>query len=130
MNSAFNINCMEYMRTLPDLAFDLAVVDPPYGDGVDGNPDRFGGRFDRYKHGCGLRSGGVRGARSMETRRLNGTWHRNRIISPNYSGYRGTKLFGAEITSAFRLAAVSSFGASFQFRSSFQWLWLNTRGQV
>lgn len=30
---AFNIDCMEYMRSLPDKAFDLAVVDPPYGDG-------------------------------------------------------------------------------------------------
>lgn len=30
---AFNVDCMEYMRTLPDKAFDLAVVDPPYGGG-------------------------------------------------------------------------------------------------
>ena len=30
---AYNCDCMEYMRTLPDNAFDLAVVDPPYGDG-------------------------------------------------------------------------------------------------
>ena len=28
-----NIDCMEYMRTLPDKFFDLAVVDPPYGIG-------------------------------------------------------------------------------------------------
>ena len=34
MNIAYNIDCMEYMRTLPDKAFDLAVVDPPYGIGV------------------------------------------------------------------------------------------------
>lgn len=26
-----NIDCMEYMRGLPDNAFDLAIVDPPYG---------------------------------------------------------------------------------------------------
>ena len=26
-------DCMDFMRTLPDNAFDLAVVDPPYGDG-------------------------------------------------------------------------------------------------
>jgi site-specific DNA-methyltransferase (adenine-specific) len=26
-----NIDCMEYMRGLPDKAFDLAIVDPPYG---------------------------------------------------------------------------------------------------
>ncbi len=28
---ALNIDCMEYMATLPDNAFDLAIVDPPYG---------------------------------------------------------------------------------------------------
>ncbi len=26
-----NIDCMEYMKGLPDKAFDLAIVDPPYG---------------------------------------------------------------------------------------------------
>ena len=31
VNIAYNMDCMEYMRTLPDNAFDLAVVDPPYG---------------------------------------------------------------------------------------------------
>ena len=35
MNIAYNMDCMEYMRSLPDKAFDLAVVDPPYGIGVD-----------------------------------------------------------------------------------------------
>lgn len=28
-------DCMDYMRSLPDNAFDLAIVDPPYGIGVD-----------------------------------------------------------------------------------------------
>ena len=30
------INCIEFMRGLPDKAFDLAIVDPPYGIGEDG----------------------------------------------------------------------------------------------
>lgn len=33
LNIAYRMDCMEYMRGLPDNAFDLAVVDPPYGDG-------------------------------------------------------------------------------------------------
>ena len=30
-----NIDCMEYMKTLPDNAFDLAIVDPPYGININ-----------------------------------------------------------------------------------------------
>ena len=30
-NIAYNMDCMDYMKTLKDNAFDLAVVDPPYG---------------------------------------------------------------------------------------------------
>ena len=32
-----NCDCMEYMATLPDKAFDLAIVDPPYGIGGNKN---------------------------------------------------------------------------------------------
>ena len=31
----YNMDCMEYMKSLPDNAFDLAIVDPPYGIGVE-----------------------------------------------------------------------------------------------
>lgn len=31
INEAYNIDCVEYMKTMPDKYFDLAVVDPPYG---------------------------------------------------------------------------------------------------
>ena len=34
MNVAYNMDCLEAMRQMPDNAFDLAVVDPPYGDGL------------------------------------------------------------------------------------------------
>ncbi len=36
VSEAYNMDCMEYMRTLPDKAFDLAVVDPMYGIGENG----------------------------------------------------------------------------------------------
>lgn len=29
----YNMDCMEAMREFPDKFFDLAIVDPPYGDG-------------------------------------------------------------------------------------------------
>ena len=67
----YNMDCLEAMRKMPDNAFDLAVVDPPYGAGFTetggckgwfakyhqntpenqgGGWNRFGQRFDRYKH--------------------------------------------------------------------------------
>ena len=60
-NEAYNMDCIEYMRSLPDNAFDIAVCDPPYGKGNDDNlvggggknqdlptSRRFGERFRRY----------------------------------------------------------------------------------
>ena len=46
-------DCMDAMREMPDKAFDLAIVDPPYGDGGGGDwtgrkRSRFGGWFDKY----------------------------------------------------------------------------------
>jgi len=34
-HNAFNADCMEIMSRYPDKWFDLAVVDPPYGIGVN-----------------------------------------------------------------------------------------------
>ena len=35
MIELLHTDCMTYMATLPDKAFDLAIVDPPYGIGMD-----------------------------------------------------------------------------------------------
>jgi site-specific DNA-methyltransferase (adenine-specific) len=44
----FNTDCMEYMRTLPDKAFALAIADPPYGirdaGGATGGAGKLRGR--------------------------------------------------------------------------------------
>ena len=58
------MDCIAGMKEFPDQYFDLAIVDPPYGDAgagggtagshlADGSAatrtwDRFGGRFRRY----------------------------------------------------------------------------------
>lgn len=58
-----NCDCMEYMRTLPDNFFDLAICDPPYGNGKTDNdslPVRFGGRFDKYAKGWNRFQSGTR----------------------------------------------------------------------
>jgi site-specific DNA-methyltransferase (adenine-specific) len=36
----YNMDCMEYMSTLEDNAFDLAIVDPPYGIGENGQTNK------------------------------------------------------------------------------------------
>lgn len=40
MNTVHLIDCMEFMAGLPDNAYDLAIVDPPYGIGVNHNMGR------------------------------------------------------------------------------------------
>ena len=32
----FNVDCIEFMKSKPDKCYDLAIVDPPYGIGIDG----------------------------------------------------------------------------------------------
>jgi site-specific DNA-methyltransferase (adenine-specific) len=45
-----NVDCMEYMRALPDKAFDLAIVDPPYGIGEDGSRNHSRGLAAKSKN--------------------------------------------------------------------------------
>lgn len=40
ISEVYNMDCMEYMKGIPDKFFDLAVVDPPYGIGISSNPVR------------------------------------------------------------------------------------------
>lgn len=41
-SEVFNMDCVEYMRTLPDNFFDIAICDPPYGD-ADSAKNNLGG---------------------------------------------------------------------------------------
>ena len=43
-------DCMDYMRTLPDNAFDLAICDPPYGLGEDKTKRPSRGKTETKKH--------------------------------------------------------------------------------
>jgi site-specific DNA-methyltransferase (adenine-specific) len=42
-----HIDCLEYMKGLPDKAFDLAIVDPPYG--IDADNKNNGANSDRHR---------------------------------------------------------------------------------
>ena len=45
MIELLNMDCMEYMAGLPDKAFDLAIVDPPYGIGESGDTNKSRGKL-------------------------------------------------------------------------------------
>lgn len=47
MIELLNTDCLEYMATLPDNAFDLAIVDPPYG--IDADNKNNGKNSDRHE---------------------------------------------------------------------------------
>jgi len=49
MIELLNVDCMDYMRDLPDKCFDLAIVDPPYGIGEDGSKNKTRGYLAKAK---------------------------------------------------------------------------------
>lgn len=49
MIKLYNMDCMEAMRDMPDNAFDLAIVDPPYGIGEDGGTNGTRGKIAKSK---------------------------------------------------------------------------------
>lgn len=44
-----NIDCMEFMKDVPDKHYDLAIVDPPYGIGEDGLKNHSRGKLAKSK---------------------------------------------------------------------------------
>lgn len=51
------MDCMDALRTFPNKFFDIAIVDPPYGDGQGGSgADRFGGMFRASIDGSATRN--------------------------------------------------------------------------
>ena len=130
-----NCDCMEYMRTLPDNAFDLAICDPPYGGGNDGGLNgggRFGGRFDRYKSTTlsGVGSKGTITPPTTEKRKTEyrGTSLHPRTTSRSCSGCQGIKLYGERTTSRCHRQGASWCGENSPFPRDSQWRWQNTHG--
>lgn len=84
LNRLYNLDCMQGMKEFPDGFFDLAIVDPPYGIGIDGQRKRV---CTNPKHNRKeLR--GKAGTRS----------HRPKNISESLNGYHKIKSYGAGIT--------------------------------
>lgn len=59
LSEVHNIDCLEYMRTLPDKYFQLAIADPPYGIGADKNQkQRANTQYGKSMATCKSYSGG------------------------------------------------------------------------
>ena len=125
----YNMDCMEAMKQFPDKFFDLAIVDPPYGDAEMADNSIGGGTVWRIVQpvqdgtGSGRGStdtnrpksaGGVLtplspaqtepGPKSTAKKLLRGTLPRERTTSRNSSASHAIKSFGAGTTSGCRRA--------------------------
>lgn len=49
LNKIHNIDCLEFMKTLPDKCIDLVLTDPPYGIGADKGANGFGSAGHKTK---------------------------------------------------------------------------------
>ena len=107
-----NGDCFDYMRTLPDNAFSLAVVDPPYSK-ANGNVERTGGTW-AAKYGTSIRDWDI--APSDEYFKELFRVSRNQII------------WGGAIISVCPLRGASLYGASCQSPKTLLWQWRNMRG--
>lgn len=91
MNVAYNMDCMEYMKTLPDKYFDLAVVDPPYG-------------LERFKHGGSH-------INKYGDEKSNGTiQNQHKNILNSFLEFQNTKLFGGQTTFSCQHLNILLFG--------------------
>lgn len=98
---AYNMDCMDLMKLLPDNEFDLAIVDPPYGINVAEN--------------IGLRK---RLSTYESKKHKIQKWDAappNRPILMNFLGLAKIKLFGAEIILSCRHVNVLLSGRNLEY---------------
>lgn len=67
ISEVFNMDCMEYMKTIPDKFFDIAIVDPPYG--INAPKMEMGSGFSGGKYNSKKRLNG--GSGKLKNRVLN-----------------------------------------------------------
>ena len=114
-----NINCMEYMRDLPDNAFELAIVDPPYGIGVNVNMGRRkGDKPSEYKKFAGEDKGIPEARFFYELKRVShnqiiwGGNYMTKYLPPSPCWLLWDKKFSEEVTFAQYEMAWTSFKTS------------------
>ena len=146
-SEVFNTDCLDYMRSLPDKHFDLALADPPYSDAGFSEKEHRNtrGRFNKYADNQQVttppthngtdsvggstvtRVGGTWAAKYAK-KSSRGMWLRQKSFSRNSSASHATKSSLAETILNCRRADASSYGENYPSARSFQWQWLNTHG--
>lgn len=104
-------DCMEAMKEFPDKFFDLAIVDPPYGNGTDENSEGGHGTDSvnaltdtkrTIKQERRSTDEAADGQRSTKKRLLHGILRRMKSTFRNCSAFHAIRLYGAVIISDFR----------------------------
>ena len=139
----YNMDCMEGMKQFPDKYFELAIVDPPYGDGgASGNDKTRAGSEGRstvidHLHSSQRkrerererrsREQAERGRASSAKKSFRGMLPRSRNISMNCFASHGTKLFGGATIFTYRRQDAFSCGKS-TFPKISRWQCVSMRG--
>ena len=116
----YNMDCMDGMKQFPDKYFDLAIVDPPYGDGggavetarqeqirrsirqVSTICTQVSARERERERERRSHEQAERGRASSAKKSFRGTQPRSKTILKNCFVSHVTKLFGGAITSIYR----------------------------
>lgn len=131
------------MKEFPDKYFDLAIVDPPYGDALQNRggvepvrakvrkvpEDICNEKMSDKRTARGVIRTGGRWAAKYAKKLSRGTLPLEKSILTNFSASHGTRLSGGGITSRCRRHAVLWFGVRQISRKSFQWPCASTRGR-
>ena len=92
----YNMDCLEGMKQFPDNYFELAIVDPPYGDAGGGSAVKKDSEND--SNGTVSRTGGTWAAK-FGKKSQRGTLRRKRNISRSFSASHGIRSYGGGTTS-------------------------------
>ena len=105
----YNMDCMEAMKGFPDGFFDLAIVDPPYGDGGKNIGGGYDSEADLTATKKVSRTGGT-WATKYGKKSLRGTLPQRTITFKSCSASHAIRSFGAAITFRFLLQGALWFG--------------------
>lgn len=108
----YNMDCMQAMPQFPDKFFDLAIVDPPYGDGNS----KIGGGCDSGSCSIGIKNKPNRTGNSWSKKYgkklLRGMLPQSKLILKNCSASHAIKLYGAGTILTYRQQGVFLSGVS------------------